>query len=204
MKFVRKTLTYSGFFLVIGCTVYFAQVPKEPEKVKNYLDSYLASISERPGSLRNHFVGFLTIDDVMQTELQKYFPKQHFYVAKTLYTHWIKDDGSANILVVTNAETGEVVGHRWAIWFSGGSESFDHILETYEAASRDDAVKTVGLLSKLLVSLNDWPLGNVKLDGKTITAELGGTTDPWRLLKVKIDKKNKFGPMVFINPKDKN
>jgi hypothetical protein len=53
------------------------------------------------------------------------------------------DDGEANILVVTNAANGKVVGHKWAVWFSNGTESFNHILAAYQAQSPEVALETV-------------------------------------------------------------
>ena len=189
------------FLLLIGCTATLAQKTNESEKVENYLNSYLKSFNDRPGTLRNHFVGFLNIDEALKTQLENHFPYHHFYVAKTLFSHWITDDGSANVLVVTDSGSGDIVGVRWAIWFSGGTESFDHILESYRASSRADALEKVSVLSRLLVSLNGWEVGNVKQKGMTIVAELGGSIDPWRLLKVDVDRKFKFGKLSFVNLK---
>jgi hypothetical protein len=112
------------------------------------------------------------------------------------------DDGKANILIVTDAVSGEIVGHKWAVWFSSGTESFNQLLEAYQAESAEDALEKVRVLSKLIVSLNDWEIGKVYIKGRTITAELGKSEEPWRILKVKTDKRNRFGRMAFINPKD--
>ena len=195
------TLAFLATLFFVGSENVLCQEISESQKVENYLNSYLKSFNNRPSSLRNRFVEFLEINEALKTQLQTHFPNHHFYVAKTLYSHWITDDGKANILVVTDSKTGEVVGCRWAIWFSDGSESFNHILENYTASSREDAIEKVSVLSTLLVSLNNWEIGNVKFKGKAIVAELGGAQDPWRLLEVKVNEKNKFGSMSFINPK---
>jgi hypothetical protein len=166
------------------------------------LHSYLKRNGEKPSSLHNRFTEFIPIRSDLQSSLLLTFPQHRFFVAKTLYTHWMPDDGDANILIVTDAVSGEVVGHKWAIWFSGGTESFNHILETYQAQTPEDALEKVKVLSELIVSLNNWKIGKVYFKGRTITAELGGSEEPWRILKVKTDKRNRYGRMAFINPKD--
>jgi hypothetical protein len=180
----------------------FSQQNQTQDKVAAYLQSYLKGNSEKPSSLHNRFAEFLPLPADLQSSLLLAFPKHRFFVAKTLYTHWMPNDGEANILIVTDAASGEAVGHLWAIWFSSGTESFNHLLETYETQSPKDALEKVKVLSQLIVSLNNWKVGRVYYNGRTITAELGGSENPWRILIVKTDRRTRFGRMVFINPKN--
>ncbi|SRR6266404_1574947 len=178
----------------------FSQQKQSEENVGVYLQSYLKVNSERPSSLCNRFAEFIPLPSGLQSSLLSAFPKHRFFVAKTLFTHWVPDDGKANILVVTDATSGEVIGHKWAIWFSNGTEPFNHILQEYQAQSPEDAMEKVRVLSKLIVSLSDQETGKIQIKRRTITAELGVSERPWRILKVKIDKRNRFGRMAFINP----
>src|SRR5215212_4913159 len=86
----------------------------EGDKIAGYLQGYLAKFNDRPSSLHNQFSGqFVPIPDELGNSLKATFPRHHFYIAKTYFSHWGPNDRSANILLVTEAASGEVVAHQW-------------------------------------------------------------------------------------------
>ena len=182
-----------------------AEQDSSREKVVEYLQVYLKALNERPGSLQNRFTEFLPLSPDLESALLNAFPQHRFYIAKTLFSHWRHDDGKANILIVTDAESGQVLGHKWQLRFSGQTESFNHILSAYQAQSPGDAVQKVELLSKLVVSMSNWGAEwkpNAQIKDRTITSEIFRDENFRLVLKAKIDKKNRFGRMAFVVLKD--
>jgi hypothetical protein len=173
-------------------------VTTEQTKVQNYLQSYFEKRKNGFAPLYDEFAEFLPIERDLEKDLLKNFPQHKFFIAKTYYSHWVWRDNESKILVVTNSENGEPIGHRWALWYSGFSESFSHILEGYSFNSNDDAKEKVILLSKLMVSIgrDEGKIGEVKFIKKEITVDLD---TGFRTMKVKYNK-GRFGKITFINP----
>jgi hypothetical protein len=173
------------------------------ERIVSYLQSYLAEFNQRPFSLQNEFNGeFVPLSEELVRSLQVNFPKHRFTIARTYYSHYARNEYSANILIITDSSSGEVVGHQWDIGFSGASESFYQFLSAYPAASREDALNKVKALSSLIVATgkkND-RVGKVELEGQKITVEFLSWERPWRNLKVDIGQDMRFSRITMINP----
>jgi hypothetical protein len=177
-----------------------AQTP-EQNQIANYLRTYLAEFNNRPSSLNNQFSGELVpMPQELSNLLKVTFPRHHFYIAKTYFSHWGPNDNMANILLVTEAASGKVVAHQWELFFSGASESFYRFLGNYPATSHEDALNKVKVLSLLMVaSANNGSVGKINLKGSTITSELLLGNEPWRVLKVHVGKNMKFSRITMIN-----
>jgi hypothetical protein len=172
------------------------------EKIASYLRNYLAEYNNRPHSLHNRFSGeFVPMPEEPEKSLLKTFPRHRFTIAKTYFSHWGPDDGSANIILITDAVSGEVVAHQWALNFSDrASESFYQFLGGYPPASRQDALDKVKVLSSLMFAgLVRGSVGKVRFKGNTITSELLWWGEPWRILKVGVGKDMKFSRITIIN-----
>lgn len=172
------------------------------EKIPSYLRNYLTEYNNRPHSLRNRFSSeFVPMPEELEKSLRTTFPRHRFTVAKTYFSHWKQDDGSANIIVVTDAVSGEVVAHQWALNFSDrASESFYEFLSSYPPASRQEALDEVKVLSSVMFAgLVRGTVGKVKFEGNTITSELLWWGEPCRILKVDVGKDMKFGRIIMVN-----
>ena len=159
------------------------------EKVATYLTRYLAEFNNREHSLHNQFYGeLIPIQDALKAKLTETFSKHDFVIARTMYTHWVPNDGSANILLIVDKEKGEVVAHQWAMWFSGASETFYQVLDRYPAKSKEDALNKIKVFSELIVfSTPNGNVGTSKLSKNKIELELKRGNDVWRVLQVPID-----------------
>lgn len=172
------------------------------EKIASYLRNCLAEYNNRPHSLHNRFSGeFVPAHEELEKSLRTTFPRHRFTIAKTYFSHWGPDDGSANILLVADAVSGEVVAHQWALNFSDrASESFYQLLGSYPPTSRQDALDKVKVLSSLMFAgAAKGSVGKVKFKGRAITSELLWWGEPWRIMKVDVRKDMKFSRITMIN-----
>jgi len=167
----------------------------------------VADFGAHSGGAHPLFKGeFIPLPIELDTRLRAAFPRHRFTIARIYFWPWTPGDGSTNILLVTDAALGEVLAHQGELfYFEGASESFYQFLTLYPATSRKDALHKVKLFSSLMVaSAREGGLGDVKLKGRTITAELRLADKPWRILKVQVDYENEFNRISMINAIMKN
>jgi hypothetical protein len=109
--------------------------------------------------------------------------------------------GVAGVWLIGLVPTAGVSLQGELFYFEGTSESFYRFLMNYPAASREEALDKVQVLSSLMVaSAREGSAGEITLKGDTITSELRLWGRPWRVLKVRVGHGNKFHRIVMINP----
>lgn len=171
------------------------------------IDSFLKTFvpehnkHEKHGGIPVQFTGeYTTIPDELQQSLLATFPKHRFVVANMLYFHYTWYPG-VHLFIVTDKDTGDVVSYAWDLWFSGVSDSFRGLLAQYRASSKQEALSKVQSLSELLVFPTKGRVGKLENKSGAIYSELYIRSDsPWRILRVKLDRRLRFGQMALINP----
>jgi hypothetical protein len=171
----------------------------EQERVRDYLQKYFERKHKDVANLHEEFADFLPLDETLEKDLKKSFPMYHFFIVRTFFSHWVSRDNETKILVVTNAETGEPIAYRWALWYAGYSGSFSHILEPVQFEDKNDAKAKIKLFSELIVSLErgGGKISDLKIEGGSISVDLDNN---WRIMKVGFSRHH-FKEITFINPK---
>lgn len=177
------------------------QLASDNQIVEQYLESYLKKYNDRFATLNNRFSGKLTaLPEELSKKLDVEFPRHRFVIAQTYFSHWSPDDGTANILLVINRRTGRVDAHKWAMWFSGESRSFCKLLTGYQNSTQKDALERVRVLAELIVSMtSDGGVGSVRIEGGQVLAELNRGDDLYRVMKVPLKRKFRFGRITFLD-----
>ncbi len=208
MKLRKLHLSAIGFlaFCVITSYSIHAQTTQNPkeDKIVRFVKDLIVKLNNKK-SLTYSFTGeFRTLPEDLEKSLTTNFPKHRVKVAALEYFHY--SSMPTSIIVVTDAESGEVLSYCGDIFVFGCDESepFYDLLSAYEARSKKDALEKVRVLSKLIV-YPDWRVRRVYMKGKTIYSEFDtGLKDPWRILKVSLDKQKRFSRFVIVNPREKN
>jgi len=186
-------------FLFSNFTYAQKKYSPEQERVRDYLQKYFENKHKEAADLHDEFADFLSLDETLEKGLTKFFPMYHFFIARTFFSHWVSRDNESKILAVTNAETGEPIAYRWALWYGGYSGSFTHILEPLRFEDENDAKAKVKLFSELIVSLGrrGGKIGEIKIENGSISVDLDSN---WRIMKVGFGKHH-FKEITFMNPK---
>ena len=200
LKFLALTL----LTLFLHVSVLSQSVEKQ-DKLRVSLDKIVEQFNERQknSGVPVEFTGkFATLPNELENSLSLAFPNHKFVIAKLNFFHWSWQPG-VHLFLVTDKDTGDVVSFAWDLWFSGVSDSFKEFLSQYSASSSKDALSKVETLSNLLVFPTNGRVGKVKKKKGFLTSELYvRSDDPWRVLKVRVDKKFRFERIAFVNPKD--
>ncbi len=202
--------TFIAFLILLSFGYHtFAQSsqPTQTQKVAQYLETYFAELRTNPSNMSPLFAGeFVSLPEELAERLRMTFPRHRFTLGQAYLSHWGRGDVPAKILVVTDASTGEVVAHQGELfYFEACSETFYQFLTYYPAASREDARNKVKVLSSLMAaSAKEGSVGEVKLKGNTITSDLLLWGKPWRILKVRVGRDNKFSRITMVNAIMKN
>ena len=170
------------------------------DKVARFVEDFVVKMNKEK-SLAYKFKGeFRTLPEDLEKSLLENFPNHRFRVAVLWYSHY--SEMPTSLLVVTDTNNGEVLSYCGDIFVFGCDDSapFSYLLSSYRAVSKKDALEKVTVLSKLIV-YPDWRIRRVYIKGKTIYSEFEtGLKDPWRILKVSLDKQNRFSRFVIVNP----
>lgn len=142
---------------------------------------------------------FPSIPEELQKELTQSFPQYKFLLARmesTLHVTAVPLD----LVIITNAETGSVVGYVWDFSWALASVSFERLLIGQQAESKNEALNRINALAKLIVYTDQGCVRNLTVRNQSITVELmrNGSTEPFRILRVEVDNHFKFGRMTLV------
>jgi hypothetical protein len=151
-------------------------------KREGVLQKYDALLKDEP----------LALPKKLSEALQFAFPKHRFtHIRLEASTHSVVAI-PADFVLVSDANSGEITGFVSST-YSVASDSFKNLLASYRAASEEEALNKVLILSELIAYPEDSCVGRVFLKGGVINAELISTFEPYLILKVKVDRGFKFG-----------
>jgi hypothetical protein len=167
----------------------------------------------RPGGeMRKYkatFAGrFIPIPEDLTQDLSSFFPAHRFYIAvmkRSLDISYMESE----LILVTDAESGEVVSYMWEMGIADPPQSFKQLLSKYPAQWYEEALIRVKTLAELILYPNrkqqrvlsiGGRVGSISDDGTgTISAQLIRKYNPYWILKVRLDEQHRFGPISFID-----
>jgi hypothetical protein len=104
------------------------------------------------------------------------------------------------LIVITEEQTGEVVGFIRQLNWGFASKSFKHLFDMYQANSREDLENRLVTLGKLIAATDErGSVGRVKHKKNIISVELLWGGGVWRKLEAKFDSKFRIKGMTMIN-----
>lgn len=142
---------------------------------------------------------FPSIPEELQKELKHSFPQYKFLLARmesTLHVTAVPLD----LVIITDAESGSVVGYVWDFSWALPSVSFERLLLGQQAESKNEALNRINALAKLIVYTDQGCVRNLTMRNHAITAELlrNGSSAPFRILRIEVDNHFKFGRMTLM------
>lgn len=197
------------WFLIL-CSSTFGQISPIEDKanLKKFLNEFVSDHNKQAlekGGIGVQFTGnFESLPVDLENSLSENFPNHKFAIANMLYFHYT--GYSVKLILVSEIISHKVTAYAWNLPFSGVSDSFRKILSNYQASSEKDALAKVKVLSRLLVYTGNGNVGEIKYENGKISSELfyeySGKKEPFRILKVDLDKDFQFGKIELINPVD--
>ncbi len=173
--------------------------------VKDYLNTSEELTNYSLNGFTSEFTGkFISILRELEDELVESFPNYKFSIAKMLVSIDIPARNYDLILVV-DAKSKEIKGHIWAEYaLIHPSKSFKNILKGHQVKSKDEAIKKVNSLAKLIAfASNNDKIGNAKVQNGKVKVELIRGEGVFGILEVEINKCLQFDRLTITEPNGK-
>jgi len=163
--------------------------------------SFLQTNSEvRTDTNEWQFTGrFLPIPQQLQNELLTSFPKHRFSSAEMNFVGHIPGT-KYPLILITDAESGEVVGFIRQLNWGAASESFSHLFDGYNAGNKEDLEKQLFVLATLIASTDPrGSVGPIQRKKNTVSVDLQWGSGPWRRLEEQFDRHLRITRMSLVN-----
>jgi hypothetical protein len=169
-------MKHLGSTFLIALTLLFTSVAAyEQEDIRSgKMVEFLKSNWEvRTDTNEWQFTGkFISLPPQLENDLLRSFPKHRFSLAEMRFVGHIPGSNYP-LIVITDAESGDVVGFVRHLNWGFASKSFTHLFSNYHADTKEDLERMVLVLGTLIASTDQrGNVGRGKSKKNTVSVEL--------------------------------
>jgi hypothetical protein len=141
---------------------------------------------------------FIAVPEKLQNDLLNGFPKHRFTLAEMRFCGHIPCH-QYSLIVITDVQTGDVVGFIRQLDWGIASKSFNHLFDIYQANGQEDLENRLVALGKLIASTDArGSIGRIEGQKNVVSVELLWGGEVWRKLEVKFDSKFRIKRVTLI------
>ena len=142
---------------------------------------------------------FIALPQQLENDLLSNFPKHRFLLAEMSFVGHFPFS-KYPLIVITDAQSGEVVGFIRQLNWGVASKSFKELFGSYQSVSKENLEKRLLVLAQLIASTDQ--RGNIgevtrKKNSVSVDIQWGGNT--WRRLEAQFDHKFQIKSMSLKN-----
>lgn len=142
---------------------------------------------------------YVALPEQLQNDLLSSFPKHRFSMAEMLSCGHLPCSPH-KLIVITDAQSGEVVGFVRQLTWGHASKSFKYIFNAYQAKDRKEIEGKLGALVKLIaLTHRAGNVGKSRIQKDTISVELLWGEGVWRIIEAKFDGRLRIKRVSLID-----
>ena len=196
-------MKHLGSRLLIGLTLLFTSVAaygQEDVRSGKIVEFLKTNWEVRTDTNEWQFTGkFISLRSQLENDLQRSFPKHRFSLAEMRFVGHIQGSNYP-LIVITDAESGDVVGFVRHLNWGFASKSFTHLFSSYHADTKEALERRVLLLGTLIASTDQrGNVGRVKRKKHALSVELLWGGGIWRRLEAHFDSSLCITRMALMN-----
>jgi hypothetical protein len=196
-------MKHLGSILLIGLTLLFTSVAaygQQDIRSGKIVEFLKTNWEVRTDANEGQFTGkFISLPSQLENDLQRSFPKHRSSLVEMRFVGHIPGSNYP-LIVITDAESGDVVGFVRHLNWGFASKSFTHLFNNYHADTKEDLERRALVLGTLIASTDQrGNVGKVKRKKSILTVELLWGGGIWRRLETHFDSSLRISRMVLIN-----
>lgn len=190
-------------FTILAALICFCSISvsgQEEERSRKISEFLKADWEVKTETSEWQFKGnFVALPVQLQSNLLSGFPMHRFSIAEMLWCGH-PPCSSRQLVVITDAQSGAVVGFMRDLTWGYASKSFKHIFNNYQAKDRKEIEDKLGALVKLIASTHEaGNIGRSRIQKNAVSVELLWGDSVWRIIEAKFDKKLRIKRMSIID-----
>jgi hypothetical protein len=195
-------MKHPGSKLLIASTLLFTSIAAygQEDIGSGKIVEFLKSDWEvRTGTNEWQFTGkFISLPPQLENDLLRNFPQHRFSLAEMRFVGHIPGRNYP-LIVITDTESGDVVGFVRHLNWGVASKSFTHLFHNYRTDSREDSDRRLLVLGALIASTDQrGSVGRVKRKKNVSSVEIFWGSGIWRRLEAQSDPSLRIGRMALI------
>ena len=189
--------------LLIALTLFFSSVAtygQEDIRSGKIVEFLKSNWEVRTDTNEWQFTGkFISLPAHLENDLLSSFPKHRFSLAEMRFVGHLPGSNYP-LIVITDAESGDVVGFVRHLNWGFASKSFTHLFNGYQANTKEALEQRVLLLGTLIASTDQrGNVGRVKRKKRALSVELLWGNGIWRRLEAHFDSSLCITRMALMN-----
>jgi hypothetical protein len=197
-----RVMKHLSSTLLIALTLFFSSIAYGQEDIRSgKIVEFLKSNWEvRTETNEWQFTGkFIPLSPQLENDLLRSFPKHRFSLAEMRFVGHIPGSNYP-LIVITDAESGDVMGFVRHLNWGFASKSFTHLFSNYHADTKEDLERRVLVLGTLIASTDQrGNVGIVQRKKNILSVELVWGGGIWRRLEAHFDPSLRIRRMALVN-----